>query len=128
MYVFCITVNSATTDVLPSLSPSPSPSPSLSPSLPPSLSPSLPPSLSLPLPLPLSLSPSLPLSLLPPPSLSLSATCAHGDVRLVNGTSSKSGRVEVCLNGLWGTVSHDSWGNRDSNLVCKQLGFYSNCE
>ena len=130
MYVFCITVNSATTDVLPSLSPSPSPSPSLSPSLPPSLSPSLPPSLSLPLPLPLSLSPSLPLSLPPslPPSLSLSATCAHGDVRLVNGTSSKSGRVEVCLNGLWGTVSHDSWGNRDSNLVCKQLGFYSNCE
>ena len=56
------------------------------------------------------------------------ALCTHGAVRLVNGSSDgKSGRVEVCLNGLWGTVTHDGWGNWDSNLVCRQLGFYGNC-
>lgn len=49
--------------------------------------------------------------------------CTDGDIRLVAGSSELEGRVEVCVDGVWGTVCSDLWGAEESSVACRQLGF-----
>ena len=62
------------------------------------------------------------------------SSCQEGSVRLVETASISNtlnnihaGRVEVCLNGVWGTVCADSlttpWSEKNAQVVCKQRGF-----
>jgi len=36
-----------------------------------------------------------------------------------------SGRLEIYLNGQWGTVCDDLWGQVESDVACQQLGYTS---
>ena len=72
----------------------------------------------------------------------LAATCVEGDVRLGVGNLTEfyisvteyesyffvkdelaRGRVEVCLEGSYGTVCDDNFSNTEASVVCRQLRF-----
>ena len=46
--------------------------------------------------------------------------------RLTDGPNPKSGRVEVKHNGVWGTICDDNFGENESQVICRMLGFSSN--
>jgi hypothetical protein len=46
----------------------------------------------------------------------------EGSIRLSNGTYSNEGRVEICLNGYWGTICSNGWDENDAFITCKRVG------
>lgn len=44
-------------------------------------------------------------------------------IRLMDGENKKEGRVEIYINGQWGTICDDGWSDKDAVVVCRQLGY-----
>ena len=55
--------------------------------------------------------------------MSIVSCTTHGAVRLRGSPFEYRGRVEICVNGVWGTVCDDLWDSTDARVVCKQLGY-----
>ena len=58
-------------------------------------------------------------------TLALGNECTDGSIRLRGGTTVREGRVEICIEGRWGTICDNSWDSRDASVVCRQLGYPS---
>ncbi len=56
-------------------------------------------------------------------------TYGEGDIRLVDGATRNTGRVEILHNGVWGTICDDyitpsqTGGRRFASVACTQLGY-----
>jgi hypothetical protein len=61
-----------------------------------------------------------------PTNCSVTDDCLKGDIRIRDGTHPSNGRVEVCKNGIWGSVCFSGWSDNEAAVVCRHLGHDSN--
>ncbi|XP_062507905.1 neurotrypsin-like [Corticium candelabrum] len=57
-------------------------------------------------------------------ALSAPIEYAYGDIRLVDGPSSREGRLELFDGTQWGTVCDDGFSDSEAQVVCRQLGYW----
>ena len=55
-------------------------------------------------------------------------SCDEGSIRLVGGASDLEGRLEVCLDQAWGTVTDFFFNLPDARVACRQLGYNDTSE
>ena len=46
-----------------------------------------------------------------------------GTIRLSGGSQLNEGRVEICLDGYWGSVCSNRWDEQDALVTCRQAGY-----
>ena len=51
--------------------------------------------------------------------------CLQGTLRLVDGVTvaTSAGRVEVCVNNIWGTITFSNDFQEEARVICQQLGY-----
>lgn len=59
----------------------------------------------------------------------LSEPCRErGAVRLVGSANMTEGRLEICIDDIWGSVCNDGFDVNAARVVCRQLGFQESGE
>ena len=51
------------------------------------------------------------------------SNCTDFDVRFINGASPNEGKVQICVNGVWGLLCSSSVDRNDARVVCSELGY-----
>ena len=51
------------------------------------------------------------------------SACNTGDVRLTGGTNEYEGRVEICMNGVWGSICDSGLDDTEAYTICRQLQY-----
>ena len=51
--------------------------------------------------------------------------CENGDLRLDSSDAAVGGRLEVCYDGVWGSVCNEQWTTTHARVACTQLGLPS---
>ncbi len=49
--------------------------------------------------------------------------CSNADVRLVAVGNPVEGRLEVCYDGVWGTICNRNFNLLDARVACRSLGY-----
>ena len=50
--------------------------------------------------------------------------CQDGDLRLAGGRNTQEGNLQICLNGVWGSVcGADGFSFTEATVVCTQIGY-----
>ncbi len=49
--------------------------------------------------------------------------CTQGELRLQGGPTLNEGRLEICIDNIWGTVCDDLFQEPSARVACRQLGF-----
>ena len=49
--------------------------------------------------------------------------CEGGEVRMVGGEREGEGRVEVCVDGFWGSVCGDGFDQKAAFVICREFGY-----
>ena len=52
-----------------------------------------------------------------------SVYCDDGELRLDEGETEWEGRLEMCYNERWGTVSSEGWTDINTQVVCNDFGY-----
>ncbi len=55
----------------------------------------------------------------------MGSLCTDDDLRLDTTVAPIGGRVEVCHDGVWGSVCNEMWSTIDAQVACNQLGLPS---
>ena len=55
--------------------------------------------------------------------LCFQTACTQGDIRLVAGSASNEGRVEVCNQNQWGSICDMGWDLTDARVACCHAGY-----
>ena len=59
------------------------------------------------------------------PTVPADSLCEDGDVRLDTSDAIVGGRLDVCYDGIWGSVCNEMWTDIDAQVACNQLGLPS---
>ena len=51
-----------------------------------------------------------------------------GDIRITGGIPQRTGRVEICYQGVWASICNSGhWNQIDATVVCRQLELPTAC-